>query len=51
MKKNSRIVMMGVALVSGLVLAGCGNGSASNSDKVELSINYYNGAISKKNHG
>lgn len=48
MKKNSRIVMMGVALVSGLVLAGCGNGSASNSDKVELSINYYNGAISKK---
>lgn len=48
MKINSRVVMMSIALVSGLVLAGCGKGSASDSKKVELSINYYNGAISKK---
>ncbi|WP_461218083.1 ABC transporter substrate-binding protein [Lapidilactobacillus salsurivasis] len=46
--KKSHILVLAMSFMGGAMLAGCSNGNASNTDKVELSINYYNGAISKK---
>lgn len=48
MKSNRRLWMMGVLLISSLSFAACGTGKAADQDKITLSINYYNGAISKK---
>lgn len=48
MKKKNVIKMLGITLLGGIILVGCGAKSDSGSSgKVSLSINYYNGAIGK----
>ncbi|MGT2950857.1 ABC transporter substrate-binding protein [Streptococcus cuniculi] len=46
MKNRSRWVLMSSVLLGGALLSACGSSSSTSSDKVSLSINYYNGAIS-----
>lgn len=49
MKSVKRVALAGMALIATLVLVACGSGSSKSgaNGKVSLSINYYNGAISK----
>ncbi|MBF0818690.1 extracellular solute-binding protein [Streptococcus acidominimus] len=46
MKNRSRWTLLGGVLLGGALLSACASSSAPSSNKVSLSINYYNGAIS-----